>query len=101
MLSGTRHAAAKVNTAAGEIKDRDNDMRSILLHFETATTRIDGFTCSDCDWFHPFTSAEADGTLPRQEVDLAHARFAEHKCAEYPKTPVRKPLPYPFKGLRR
>ena len=76
-------------------------MRSILLHFESGTTRIDGFACSACDWLHPFTSAEADGTLPRQEVDLAHARFAEHKCQEFPKTPLRDNLPYSFKGLRR
>jgi hypothetical protein len=78
-----RQSEGCFGTAAGEIKD--DDMRSILLHFEPGTTRIDGFACSACHWFHPFTSAEPDGTLPRHEVDLAHARFSEHNCAEFPK----------------
>jgi hypothetical protein len=60
-------------------------MRSIILHFEPGTTNVDGFACSSCDWFFVFTSSEADGTLPRREVDHAHERFAEHKCSEYPK----------------
>jgi hypothetical protein len=68
-------------------------MRSILLHFESGATRIDGFACSDCDWFHLFTSAEADGTLPRQEVDLAHARFSEHDCTDFPKVQLRGNAP--------
>ena len=67
---------------------KDKNMRSILLHFEPGTTSVDGFACSACDWFHMFTSSEADGTLPRHEVDEAHARFAEHACAEYPKVRI-------------
>ena len=59
-------------------------MRSIQLHFKPGTTDIDGFRCSNCDWFYVFETAEADGTLPRCEVDLAHDRFAEHICEEYP-----------------
>jgi hypothetical protein len=63
----------------------ENNMRSIVLHFESGTSNVDGFACSACDWFYVFTTSEADGTLPRREVDTAHARFAEHVCAEYPK----------------
>ncbi len=70
-------------SAAGNC-ERDK-MRSIVLHFEPGTTDVDGFACSACDWFYVFTTSEEDGTLSRQEVDMAHARFADHKCAEYPK----------------
>ncbi len=77
----SRHDLFRVMT--GESKDQH--MRSILLHFEPGTTNVDGFACSACDWFYVFTSSEADGTLPRREVDMAHALFAEHHCADYPK----------------
>jgi hypothetical protein len=72
---------------AGELRE-DKRMRSIVLHFEPGTTSVDGFACSACDWFYLFTSSEPDGTLPRHEVDEAHARFAEHICAEYPKVRI-------------
>ena len=60
-------------------------MRSILLHFEPATTNVDGFACCACDWFFVLTTSEPDGTLSRSEVDMAHVRFSEHSCKEYPK----------------
>ena len=67
---------------AGQVGD---DMRSIVLHFEPGTTNVDGFACSSCDWFYEFTSSEADGTLPRREVDHAHEQYAAHNCADFPR----------------
>ncbi len=64
---------------------KDKNMRSVVLHFEPATSNVDGFACSACDWFYLFTSRESDGTLSRSEVDHAHSRYAEHLCQEYPK----------------
>jgi hypothetical protein len=93
------HVPGSGRAAAG--KSKDKDMRSILLHFESGSTRIDGFACSACDWFHLFTSAEPDGTLPREEVELAHARFEAHKCAEFPKVQLQDNVPASLKWLRR
>ena len=74
-------------------------MRTILLHFVPGTSRIDGFACSACNWFHLFTSAEPDGTLPRQEVDRAHAEFQGHKCAEFQNVQLRENVPKSPKKL--
>ena len=77
---------------AGESGD-DKKMRSIVLHFEPGTTRVDGFACSACDWFYVFMTTESDGTLPRKEVDLAHERYAAHDCADYPIVDAREDVP--------
>ena len=63
----------------------DKRMRSIVLHFEPATTDVDGFACSACAWFHFFTTSDPDGTLSRREVDQAHDRYHAHDCADYPR----------------
>lgn len=72
----------------GNRREKGQRMRSIALHFSQGTTSVDGFACSACDWFYVFITSEPDGTLPRREVDEAHARFAEHECEEYPKVGV-------------